>query len=178
CRDIRNARRLAIHTDREGKRAPAGRKASPADRAKQVLKRVVAARRVGCYCALRQGAIVMRSGKAPKTVDEYLARVPEPAASTLKHIRAVIRSVVPKETTEVISYGIPMFKFNGMLVGYAAFAKHCSLFPTGSGVINQFEKELKGYKRSKGTIQFSPDQPLPDALIKKIVRARVQENRE
>ena len=70
-------------------------------------------------------------GKAPaKSVDEYLAGVPEPAQSTLKHLRAVIRSVVPKETTESISYGIPMFKFNGMLAGYAAFKKHCSLFPT------------------------------------------------
>ncbi|MGH9497485.1 MAG: iron chaperone [Candidatus Sulfotelmatobacter sp.] len=120
----------------------------------------------------------MRSGKAPKTVDDYLAGVPEPAASTLKHIRAVIRSVVPKETTEVISYGIPMFKLNGMLVGYAAFAKHCSLFPTGSGVIEQFAKDLKGYSINKGTIRFQPDKPLPDALIKKIVRARVKENRE
>ena len=120
----------------------------------------------------------MKSGKAPKTVDEYLANTPEPARSTLKHIRAVIKSVVPKETTEVISYGIPMFKFNGMLVGYAAFKKHCSLFPTGSGVLDNFEKELKGYRTSKGTIQFPPDKPLPDSLIKKIVRARVAENKE
>ncbi len=118
-------------------------------------------------------------GKAPaKTVDEYLADVPEPAQATLKHIRKVIRSVVPKETTEEISYGIPMFKFNGMLVGYAAFKKHCSLFPTGSSVLDQFEKELKGYRTSKGTIQFPPDKPLPDALVKKIVRARVKENKE
>lgn len=94
------------------------------------------------------------------------------------HIRAVIRSVVPKETTEVISYRIPMFKFNGMLVGYAAFAKHCSLFPTGSGVIEKFAKELRGYKTSRGTIQFPSDKPLPDALVKKIVKQRVKENRE
>src|SRR5579859_2172627 len=117
-------------------------------------------------------------GKAPKTVDEYLAAVPEPARGTLAHIRKVIQSLVPAETTEVISYGIPMFKFNGMLVGYAAFKKHCSLFPTGSGVLDQFEKELTGYRTSKGTIQFPPDKPLPDALIKKIVRARVKENKE
>jgi len=120
----------------------------------------------------------MKSGKARKTVDEYLAGTPEPARSTLQHIRKVIKSVVPKETTEVISYRIPMFKFNGMLVGYAAFAKHCSLFPTGSGVIEKFAKELKGYSTSRGTIQFPPDKPLPDALIKKIVKERVKENRE
>lgn len=120
----------------------------------------------------------MRGGKVPKTVDEYLAAVPEPAQSTLKHIRKVIRSVVPKETTEVISYRIPMFKFNGMLVGYAAFKNHCSLFPTGSGVIEMFAKELKNYSTSRGTIQFASDKPLPDTLIKKIVRQRVKENRE
>lgn len=120
----------------------------------------------------------MKKGKVAKTVDEYLAGIPEPACSTLKHIRKVIQSVVPKETTEVISYGIPMFQFNGMLVGYAAFKKHCSLFPTGSGVLDQFTKELEGYRTSKGTIQFPADQPLPDALIKRIVKARVKENRE
>jgi uncharacterized protein YdhG (YjbR/CyaY superfamily) len=120
----------------------------------------------------------MKSGKAAKTVDEYLSGTPEPARSTLKHIRAVIQSVVPKETTEVISYGIPMFKYNGMLVGYAAFKNHCSFFPTGSGVLDQFEKELTGYRTSKGTIQFRSDKPLPDALVKKIVRARVKENKE
>ena len=120
----------------------------------------------------------MRGKIAPKTVDEYLADTPEPAQSTLRHIRAVIRSVVPAETTEVISYGIPMFRFRGMLVGYAAFKNHCSLFPTGSAVLDRFERELKGYRTSKGTIQFPPDKPLPDALVKKIVKARVKENKE
>ncbi len=121
---------------------------------------------------------VLRKGKPAKSVEEYLAGTPEPARSTLEKVRAVIRSVVPAETTEVISYGIPMFKYNGMLVGYAAFKNHCSLFPTGSGVLDQFEKELSGYRTSKGTIQFSADKHLPDALVKKIVKARVKENRE
>jgi uncharacterized protein YdhG (YjbR/CyaY superfamily) len=120
----------------------------------------------------------MRKGKVAESVEEYLAELPEPAGSTLRHLRAVILSVVPKEATEEISYGMPTFKFNGMLVGYAAFKKHCSLFPTGSGVLDRFEKELKGFRTSKGTIQFSPDEPLPDALVKKIVRERVKENRE
>lgn len=118
-------------------------------------------------------------GKVPrKTVDEYLADVPEPAQSTLRRIRAVIQSVVPAETTEVISYGIPMFQYRGMLVGYAAFKNHCSLFPTGSGVIEKFEKELKGFSTSRGTIRFPSDKPLPDALLKKIVKVRVAENEE
>ena len=121
---------------------------------------------------------MMKAKASAKTVDEYLAGTPEPARSTLKHVRAVIKSVVPKETTEVISYRIPMFKYKGMLVGYAAFAKHCSLFPTGSGVIERFAKELKPYRTSKGTIQFLSGKPLPDALLKKIVKQRIKENRE
>lgn len=120
----------------------------------------------------------MKSGRAARTVDEYLESTPEPARSTLEHIRKVIWSVVPKEATEVISYRIPMFKYRGMLVGYAAFAKHCSLFPTGSGVIERFSKELKNYSTNKGTIRFPADKPLPDALIKKIVKARVAENKD
>ena len=119
----------------------------------------------------------MRGKATPKNVNEYLAGVPQPARSTLKRIRAVIRSAVPAETTEVISYGIPMFNYKGMLVGYAAFAKHCSLFPTGSG-IKKFEKELKDFPTSKGTIRFPVDKPLPSALLKKIVKTRVAENEE
>ena len=118
--------------------------------------------------ASRQDASAMRSGVAPKTVDEYLAGIPEPAQSTLKHIRRVIRTVVPAETTEVIRYGIPMFEYRGMLVGYAAFKNHCSLFPTGSGVIEKFEKELEGFPSSRGTIRFPSDKSLPDLLLKKI----------
>jgi uncharacterized protein YdhG (YjbR/CyaY superfamily) len=118
-------------------------------------------------------------GKPPaKTVDDYLAGIPEPAQSTLRHIREVIRSVVPRDTTEVISYGMPMFKYNGMLVGYAAFKNHCSLFPTGSGVIEKFAKELKDYSTNRGTIRFPPDKPIPDAIIKKIVKVRIAENKD
>jgi uncharacterized protein YdhG (YjbR/CyaY superfamily) len=120
----------------------------------------------------------MKGKVAAKNVDEYLAGVPEPARSALKHLRTLIRSVVPKETTEVISYGIPMFKYKGMLVGYAAFAKHCSLFPTGSGVIEKYAKELKAFSTNKGTIRFTTEKPLPDALVKKIVKTRVAENDE
>lgn len=109
-----------------------------------------------------------------KTVDEYLAGVPEPARTTLSKVRAVIRSVVPVEATEVISYGVPTFKYNGPVVWYAAFSKHCSLFPT-AGVIEQFKDELEAYTTSKGTIQFPVDKPLPATLIKKMVKARLAE---
>jgi uncharacterized protein YdhG (YjbR/CyaY superfamily) len=112
---------------------------------------------------------------APKTVDEYLAGVPEPARSTLNKVRAVIRSEVPPETTETISYGIPAFKNKKILVWFAAFSRHCSLFPTAA-VIEEHKNELKGYPTSKGTIQFPTHKPLPTALIKKIVRARVAQS--
>lgn len=110
-------------------------------------------------------------------VDKYLARVPEPARGTLTKIRATIRSVVPAEATEAISYGMPAFKYKGGLVGYAAFADHCSLFPMNPAVIEAFRDELKNYSTSKGTIQFPLDKPLPAALVKKIVKTRVAENK-
>jgi uncharacterized protein YdhG (YjbR/CyaY superfamily) len=109
---------------------------------------------------------------APKNVHEYLAGVPEPARSTLNKIRAAIRSAVPPEATEAISYGMPAFKFNGVLVWFAAFSNHCSLFPTAS-VIEAFKNELEGFSTSKGTIHFPADKPLPTALVKKLVKARV-----
>ena len=109
------------------------------------------------------------------SVDEYLARVPEPARGTLKKIRALIRSVVPPEATEIISYGIPSFKYKGWLVGYAAFANHCSFFP--GALPGKFANLLKRFPTSKGTIRFPVDKPLPAALMKKLVRARIAENK-
>jgi uncharacterized protein YdhG (YjbR/CyaY superfamily) len=112
------------------------------------------------------------SNAAPRNVDEYFAGVPEPARSKLHQMRAAIRSAVPPEATEAISYRIPAFKYNGPLLWYAAFSDHCSLFPTAA-VIAAFEKELKRYTTSKGTIHFPVDKPLPATLIRKLVRARV-----
>ena len=92
-------------------------------------------------------------------------------------MRLVIRSVVPKEATEVISYRIPAFRQKKIIVWYAAFSGHCSLFPTAA-VIDKFRDELKGYTISKGTIQFPLDKPLPSGLIKRIVKARMAELKE
>jgi len=89
-------------------------------------------------------------------------------------MRAAIRSAVPREATETISYRIPAFKHHGILVWFAAFSDHCSLFPTAA-VIEAFNEELKGFSTSKGTIHFPLNRPLPVALIKKIVKARVAE---
>jgi uncharacterized protein YdhG (YjbR/CyaY superfamily) len=117
-----------------------------------------------------------KSNAVPKTIDEYLADVPEPARSTLTKMRATIRSAVPPEATETISYRIPTFKYKGGLVAFAAFSKHCSLFPMSYAVINEFKHELKNSHTSKGTIQFPLDKPLPAALVRKMVKARIAEN--
>jgi len=114
---------------------------------------------------------------APHTVDEYLAGVPEPARSTLTKMRAAIRSAVPPEATETISYRIPAFQYKGVLVWFAAFANHCSFFPTAA-VVQAFKNELKGFSISKGTIHFPTDKPLPAALVKKMVKVRVAQNEE
>lgn len=110
----------------------------------------------------------------PRSVDEYLAGLPETVRSTLNEVRSAIRSVVPRETSEVISYGIPAFKYKRVLVWYAGFSNHCSLFPTAS-VIEAFKKELEGYPTSKGTIQFSTEKPLASTLIKKMVKERLRQ---
>lgn len=109
-------------------------------------------------------------------VDAYLAKVPEPARTTLEKLRATIRSVVPPETTEALSYGIPAFRYKGGLVAYAAFKKHCSFFPMQASLIDEMKDELKGYRTSKGTLQFPLDKPLPALLVKKMVKARIAEN--
>jgi uncharacterized protein YdhG (YjbR/CyaY superfamily) len=112
--------------------------------------------------------------KAPFTVDDYFTRLSEPARSRLSKMRAAIWSVVPHKATEVISYQMPAFKHNGVLVWYAAFTDHCSVFPGGS-VLEAFKGELTEFKTSKGTVQFPIDKPMPLALIKRIVKARVAE---
>ena len=116
----------------------------------------------------------VRKNSVPRAVEEYIARVPKDARSPLNEMRTAIRSVVPREATEVISYGIPAFKHKRVLVWYAAFSKHCSLFPTGA-IVEAFKEELNDFSTSKGTIHFPLDKPLPIALIKRMVKARVEQ---
>jgi uncharacterized protein YdhG (YjbR/CyaY superfamily) len=112
---------------------------------------------------------------APKNVEEYLRGVPEVARGNFDKLRAAVRSAVPAEATEIISYAMPAIKHNGVLVWFAAFSSHCSLFPTAA-VIEAFKSELKGFTTSKGTVQFPTDKPLPITLVKKLVKARVAQN--
>ena len=142
-------------------------------------RKAVRAARKGVRAAGKGRRVAGRVKKAPaigkdgtKRVDEYIAAAPEPARSRLKEMRAVIRSAVPGEAVEIISYQIPAFRTKKVLVWYAGFSKHCSLFPTAS-VIEEFKDELAGFTVSKGTVQFPIERALPTALIKKLVKARV-----
>jgi len=111
----------------------------------------------------------------PQTVDDYIAVCPEPGRAALKKLRAAIRSVLPREATEVISYRMPAFKLKTVLVYYAAFEDHTSLFPT-SAPIEACKQDLAGYSISKGTVRFPLDKPLPIALIKRLVKVRLEQS--
>ena len=111
---------------------------------------------------------------APKSIDDYLSSVPGPHKKMLQNLRKKIKKLVP-EAEETISYQIPTFKLNGrMLVAFAAFKNHCSLFPA-TDIRAVASEELKGFKGGKGTLQFTADNPIPDALLEKIVRLRIGE---
>ena len=112
----------------------------------------------------------------PRNPDEYLASLAEPARTTLAKLCAAIRSVVPPETTEGMSYGLPAFLYKGSLVCFGAFSDHCSLFPMSAALVEAYKKELQRFDTAKGTIRFPLDKPLPTTLVKKIVKARVAQN--
>ncbi len=115
-----------------------------------------------------------KPGSASGSLEDYLAKVPRPSRAAFDKLRAAIRSAVPRDAVETTSYRIPAFKRDVVLVWFAAFANHCSLFPTAS-VIARFKAELKGFSTSKGTIHFPLDKPIPVPLVKRIVKARVAE---
>jgi uncharacterized protein YdhG (YjbR/CyaY superfamily) len=129
--------------------------------------------------SVRGDRVTQMSKIDPKDVDAYLAAVPEPTRSTLERVRKSIRSAAP-QAQEVISYGIPTFKYKGRpLVYFAAFKKHCSLYPMGQTTWKDLKTELKAAgaeMTGKGTLQFPIDKPLPAAVIKKIVKMRMKEN--
>jgi len=111
---------------------------------------------------------------SPKNIDEYIESFPEEIRRPLRQVREAIRKAAP-DAEEVISYRMPAYKLNGMLVYFAAFKDHISLFATASARA-EFPEELSFYKGGKGTIQFPAGKPLPLGLITKIVKFRVAEN--
>lgn len=108
-------------------------------------------------------------------VNEYIAAAPEHTKNLLQLMRETIKRVVPAETVERISYGIPTFTFRGNLVHFAGYENHIGFYP-GAAPIEAFKKYLEDYKTSKGTIQFPLDKPLPVDLIQDIVKVCVERN--
>jgi uncharacterized protein YdhG (YjbR/CyaY superfamily) len=114
--------------------------------------------------------------RKPQTIDEYLARVDADHRDALQDLRQTIRGVAPN-AEECISYAIPAVRLNGrLLVGFAAWSKHCSFYPMSSKTLKKFRNELRNFQTSKGTLRFSPDKPMPVALVKKLLKARIAEN--
>ena len=114
--------------------------------------------------------------RKPKTIDEYLAGVDADHRDALQTLRETIHTVAPK-AEECISYGIPAFRLNGRsLVFFGAWANHCAFYPGSSVTLKKLRNELKGFQTSKGTLRFSPDKPVPVALVKKLLKARIAEN--
>jgi len=113
--------------------------------------------------------------KNRNSIDEYLAALPDEQHQVLEALRRTIKSAAP-QAEECISYGVPAFRQNGMLVGFGAAAKHCSFFLMSGSTVENHQKLLKDYDTSKGTIRFSAAKPLPAALVKKLVKSRIAEN--
>ena len=112
----------------------------------------------------------------PKTIDEYLAAVSNDKRSALEKLRRTIRSIVPK-AEECISYGLPAFRLDGKpLVFLGAGANHCAFYPGSGSTVANHKDELKDYETTTGSIHFQPDDPLPAALVRKLVKARIAEN--
>ena len=108
-------------------------------------------------------------------VDQYLQNLPEDQKEALEKLRQTIKTLVP-EVQEYLSYKMPAYNYHGMIGGFAAFKNHCSFFPWDSKTVEDFKTELKDFKTSAGTIQFTPEKPIPDTLLKKILQARVKAN--
>lgn len=113
--------------------------------------------------------------RKPTTVDEYLAALSEEKRAALERLRKTIRSAAPK-AEECISYGIPAFRQDGPLVAFGATANHCAFYLMSSSTVDAHKGDLDGYDTSKGTVRFQPDEPLPAALVRKLVKARLAEN--
>ncbi len=110
----------------------------------------------------------------PSEIDEYIGKFPKETRDMLEQIRSAVKKAAPG-AEEVISYKMPAFKLNGILVWFAAFKDHIGFFPTADS-IKEFQKELIKYETSKGTIRFPLDKKIPLSLISRIIKFRVKEN--
>lgn len=118
-----------------------------------------------------------RSRRPPDSIDQYLAGLPEDQRTTLEGLRKTIKAAAPK-AEECISYQLPAFRLDGRsLVAFGATGRHCAFYPMSSATVADYQEELKGFATSKGTIRFQPDRPLPAYLVRKLVKARIAENK-
>jgi len=117
-----------------------------------------------------------RTSSRPKNVDEYLEDVTPGERRVLERLRRTIRKACPK-AEEVISYGMPAYKYHGMLAWFTAHENHCGLY-VRPGSIKALEKELEPYRSSKSTIRFTVEKPLPDKLVTKIIKESARANTE
>ncbi|MBU1174751.1 MAG: DUF1801 domain-containing protein [Alphaproteobacteria bacterium] len=108
-------------------------------------------------------------------INAYLEKLPDEQRTALEHVRALVKQVAP-QAEEALVYGVPGFKQDGGLVCYAAFKAHCGFYPMSPIVLDAMKAELAGFETAKGTIRFTPEKPIPDALIAAIVRRRIEEN--
>lgn len=109
-----------------------------------------------------------------QTLQEYVSSLTPAQKTEYERVKKIVHSVVPEGVEEMISYGIPTFKYNGThLLYFGAFKNHMSLFP-GAGLIEDLKADFEGYKVAKGTVQFTHDKPLSDDLIKKILALRLE----
>ncbi len=122
----------------------------------------------------KRTAAPAKAGK-PRTIDDYLAALSEDKRVALGVLRKTIRAAAPK-AEECISYQLAAFRLNGMLVAFGATANHCAFYLMSSSTVEAYKDELKDYDTSKGTIRFQADKPLPSALVRKLVKARIAEN--
>jgi len=113
----------------------------------------------------------------PRTIDEYLAGASEDHRRLCQRLRKTILSAAP-DAEECISYGLAAFRLNGRaLVAFGAWENHCALYPMSAATVRLFQPQLKEFETTKGTIRFTSENPLPATLVKKLVKARVAENR-
>jgi uncharacterized protein YdhG (YjbR/CyaY superfamily) len=113
--------------------------------------------------------------RKPATIDDYLATVSDQKRSALESLRKTIRSIIP-EAEECISYGMPAFRLHGAVVaGFSATAKGCSYFPFSGSTLKTLAPHLGGYEQTKGSLHFSPDEPLPPSLVRRLIKARIAE---
>lgn len=114
--------------------------------------------------------------KKPRTFDEYLAALPAAQRAALEKVRKAVRAAAPK-AEEYLGYGLAAFRLNGKpLVALGATARHCAFYPMSGSTVAAHEELLADYETSKGTIRFAADKPLPAALVRTLVKARIQEN--